>query len=146
MPLHAIRKDNLGAQVWLKALNWAGRKHDIFFLWAHNHTTEDSAGRYGGSLFDRDNYLLVPGDSILVQTPVDSVTKKEPLRFTYVNAGYVKKGYASVFTFTDSQNSGRYDRVRIERFTVNIDDDQNGTFGATLRQNPYEATLSDKHN
>lgn len=66
MPLHALRKDNLGARTWLKALNDAGRKHDIIFLWAHNHTMEERSERKGEEAVDRYSYLLVPGDSIQV--------------------------------------------------------------------------------
>ncbi len=142
MPLHAIRKDNLGAETWVKALNEAGKSHPIIFIWAHNHTLEERAGRDGGEIPDRDNYLLLPGDNIQVQTCVDSISVQERLRFTYVNAGYLKLGYASVVTFSDSRGEGRFDHVRIERFTINEADTLNSTFGNTGRPNPFEFYIS----
>ena len=63
------------------------------------------------------------------------------LRFTYVNAGYIKLGHASVFTFTDTDYSGSYDRVRIERFSLD-DESREASFGNTRYPNPYEARLS----
>lgn len=90
---------------------------------------------------DRYSYLLVPGDSIQVQTCVDSVSVKEPVHFTYVNAGYLKSGYASVVTFTDSRGRGRYDWFRIERFSLQEADTLNRSFGYTGKPNPYFGRL-----
>ncbi|MBQ9462335.1 MAG: metallophosphoesterase [Bacteroidales bacterium] len=144
MPLHAHRKDNLGASVWLKALKRAARRHDVIVLWAHNHTVEQ--GRPGeesseNAHIERSNYLLVPGDSIYVQSPVDSVSVGDVINFTYVNDGYLKLGYGSIVTFTDTRGDGRYDRMRIERFTVNPADSLIGTFGDTRWRNPYVTSL-----
>ena len=61
--------------------------------------------------------------------------------FTYLNAGYIKLGYASVFTFTDTDLSGSYDRVRIERFSLD-DESRESHFGSTRYPNPYEARLN----
>lgn len=149
VPLHAHRGDNVGAETWFKALSVAARAHDILFVWGHNHTLEEMAGRpprEGQSsdknpLLDRDNYLLVPGDRITLQSSVDSVSVTGRLHFTYVNAGYLKLGYGSVVTFTDSRGIGRYDKMKIERFTINEADTLAGVFGNTGRKNPYETAL-----
>ena len=61
--------------------------------------------------------------------------------FTYLNAGYIKLGHASVFTFTDTDLSGSYDRVRIERFSLD-DESLESHFGSTRYPNPYEARLN----
>jgi hypothetical protein len=64
------------------------------------------------------------------------------LNFTYMNAGYLKLGYGSVITFTDSDRHGRYDRMRIQRFSINEADTLAGVFGNTGKKNPYETPLS----
>ena len=144
MPLHAHRKDNLGASVWLGALKKAALRHDVIVIWAHNHTVEQ--GRPGEESGDeahieRSNYLRIPGDSLFVQGPVDSISVGDVINFIYVNDGYIKMGYASVVTFTDTQGDGRYDQLRIERFTLNPADSLIATFGDSRRRNPYVTTL-----
>ena len=147
MPLHAHRKDNLGATVWMDALKRAACYRDIIVLWGHNHTvekgrTEEDIAR--NAAIERKNYLLAPGDSIYVQSPVDSVSVGDVVNFTYVNDGYITLGYASVVTFSDTRGDGRYDRLRIDRVTINPDDTLVGTFGDTRWASPYEATLGTK--
>ena len=149
MPLHAHRHDNVGAQTWFNALSEASLRRDIIFLWGHNHTLEErgSVPPPGGNsadnpLLDRDYYLLVPGETLTVQTAVDSVGVDMRLNFTYMNAGYLKLGYGSVITFTDSGRHGRYDRMRIQRFSINEADTLAGVFGNTGKKNPYETPLS----
>ena len=144
MPLHAHRKDNLGATVWMKALKKAARNRDVIVIWAHNHTVE--RGRKDedvntNALTEWGNYLLAPGDSIYVQSPVDSVSVGDVVNFTYVTDGYLTNGYASVVTFSDTRGNGRYDRMRIERFTINATDPFKGAFGSTRWTNPYEVPL-----
>ena len=153
MPLHAHRRDNKGGQIWFDALDAAARNHAVFFLWGHNHTLEEPrpGPPPGGdnpmpepsedTVNEQDFYLLAPGDSITVQTSVDSISVGRKLRFTYVNAGYIKLGHASVFTFTDTDYSGSYDRVRIERFSLD-EESREASFGNTRYPNPYEARLS----
>ena len=45
VPMHANRRDNLGATAWYNVLTEAAEKHDIVFLWGHNHTNEEMALR-----------------------------------------------------------------------------------------------------
>lgn len=150
VPLHAHRHDNVGAQTWFNALSEASLRRDIIFLWGHNHTLEErgSVPSPGGNsadnpLLDRDYYLLVPGETLTVQTAVDSVGVDMRLNFTYMNAGYLKLGYGSVITFTDSGRHGRrYDRMRIQRFSINEADTLAGVFGNTGKKTPYETSLS----
>ena len=77
-----------------------------------------------------------------VQSAVDSIGVDKRLTFTYVNAGYLKLGYGTVITFSDSRQRGRYDRMRIQRFSINENDTLAGVFGNTGRKNPYETSLS----
>lgn len=144
MPLHAHRKDNLGASVWLEALKQAAGRHNIIFIWAHNHTVEQ--GRKDeeeneDAAIERSNYLLVPGDSIYVQGTAGGKSVGDVINFTYVNDGYITSGYATVVTFSDLRGTGRYDKIRIERVTVNPEDPLIGWFGDTRWSNPYEASL-----
>ena len=136
VPMHTNRGDNGGGLTWYKALATAALTHDVIVLWGHNHTMEEM-----GKPIDLDNYLLTAGDSIDVQG--DSITGvvRCPLNFTYANAGYLKLGYASVITFTDTRRSGHYDTVELRRFSLNTDDTDN-QFGLTGKQNPYVIELS----
>ena len=151
VPLHVNRRDNVGAQTWFDALTQAARYHDVIFLWGHNHTLEEQGSRpprngeqqsQRNPLLDRDYYLLLPGDDMKVQSAVDSIGVDKRLTFTYVNAGYLKLGYGTVITFSDSRQRGRYDRMRIQRFSINENDTLAGVFGNTGRKNPYETSLS----
>ena len=151
VPLHANRRDNLGATVWYQALSEAARQHDVVFLWGHNHSLEESALRQqeeendgkrppGGNLNDRYSYLLTPGERITLQGPADSLTVDGRLDFTYVNAGYLKLGYASVITFSGHARGRGYDRMTIRRFALDPDATEEG-FGYTEHRNPFTMNL-----
>jgi len=105
MPLHSRRGDNVGASVWVTALNAAAEDHDILFLWGHNHTGEDSS--------DTSAYYIAKGGSI---TPAStsgggggrkgssgSSTQSVKIGFTYMNAGYITNGYGSLISITETQ-------------------------------------------
>jgi len=107
MPLHYRRGDNPGASVWITALNAASEDHDILFLWGHNHTGEDSS--------DTSAYYIAKGGSI---TPAStsgsgggggrkgssgSSTQAVTIGFTYMNAGYIKNGYGSLISITETE-------------------------------------------
>ena len=161
VPMHANRQDNLGATAWYNALSEAAVKHDIIFLWGHNHTIEevaqleppqptdsitptiDPASKDSlpppkpmqGNLNDRYCYLLTPGENITLQGTIDSLTVERQLDFTYANAGYLKLGYASVITFTSHTPSGQYDAMTIRRYALNPDSTET-TFGFSNHPNP----------
>ena len=144
MPLHAHRKDNLGASVWVEALNEVGKDRDLLVIFAHNHTVERSRRDENGNqnaTIEYSNYLLVPGDNMTVQSPVDSVSVGAEINFTYVNDGYITDGYSSVVTFTSTRSDGLYDTMNIRRFTINADDKFMGGFGSTRWHDAYEAPL-----
>ena len=80
LPLHERRGDSNGAPAWYAAISAAAEEMDIFFFWAHNHTSEKDV--------DRAAYY-VPNDgseSILIE-----YGDGEPVypKFTYANAGYI---------------------------------------------------------
>ena len=139
VPLHANRGDNPGALAWFDALQTAALSHDVIFLWAHNHTMEEHLAE-GEKAVDRDYYLLAPGDSITLQGTGRTDTVREKVNFTYLNAGYIKLGFVTVITFTDYDRSGAYDRMHIERFSLDEEHPET-TFGDTGRPNPYDAWL-----
>jgi len=136
VPMHAVRRDNLGASTWYNALSEAARDHDVIVLWGHNHTMEEREI----SFEDRNNYLLTPGDEITLQSPVDSVTIARRLPFTYANAGYLKLGRATVITFQCHSPYGHYDTAILRRFALNPDETEQ-EFGTTGRSNPYTLRL-----
>ena len=82
MPIHNRRGDNAGGATWMTALNEVGETHDVVFLWGHNHTGENST--------DTSVYFVNVGGSL---TPQGGSTGT--INFTYMNAGYIKNGYAS---------------------------------------------------
>lgn len=139
VPLHVNRGDNPGGLTWFNALHTAARSHDVIFLWAHNHTMEEHL-QEGEKAVDRDYYLLAPGDSITLQGPKGTDPVREEVNFTYLNAGYIKLGFVTVITFTDYDRSGAYDRMHIERFSLDADHPET-TFGDTGWPNPYDAWL-----
>ena len=163
VPMHANRKDNLGATVWYDALSEAARAHDVIFLWGHNHTIEEDALKQPAdstaqnddaaasdslppkpegisNLNDRYCYLLTPGETINLQGTADSLTVERQLGFTYANAGYLKLGHASVITFTSHNPSGLYDAMTIRRFAL-IPDSTEMAFGFTNHPNPCTLPL-----
>lgn len=149
MPLHVNRSDNKGGLIWFEALSKVAKQHPIIFLWGHNHTLEEKAkditDREDKSLKDRFLYLVTPsdllnpGDNISIQGDGDVVDKK--LNFIYANAGYIKLGYGTVITFTDSKLSGSYDKVTFSRYAID-DVDPETEIGFTGKSNPYTITLN----
>ncbi len=128
VPLHAHRGDNYGAWTWMQALNAAAEEHDVIFLWGHNHTTE--SGKDGREI-ERAHYLRLPGEPLTVQTWEtdgegketgtrirtteageeirEPVTRTAPLRFVYLNAGYITNGVGTVLSFREGKmNVKRY--------------------------------------
>ena len=86
MPMHERRFDNMAAHAWLDALNAAGENLDIVVLWGHNHT--------GQSETDGRNFYVAKGSYMLAE----GMERGIPINFTYMNAGYIKYGMASVIT------------------------------------------------
>ena len=150
MPLHSNRGDNFGGLIWFEALSKAAEKHDVLFLWGHNHTIEEKASdptdRDDVKLKDRFLYLLTPadlltpGDSIEIQGAVKEEVVTKDLTFSYANAGYIKLGYGSIITFSDSTSSGEYDKMTIRRFGIDSVT-QETEIGFTGKSNPYTINL-----
>ena len=126
VPLHARRGDNTGAWTWTKALNMAAEQHDILFLWGHNHTLEVKKERKAA---EQAEYLKMPGESLTVQSVFkddkgefvkkaedELVTRTEPLRFLYMNAGYITEGAGTVLTFADADDDGHWDDLTVRRY------------------------------
>ena len=88
MPIHKRRNDNAGGATWMSALNDAGEDQDIVFLWGHNHTGESSA--------DTSVYYVARGGSLTPQGGSAGT-----INFTYMNAGYIKNGYATQALIND---------------------------------------------
>ena len=88
MPIHKRRGDNAGGATWMSALNEAGEDHDIVYLWGHNHTGENTT--------DKNVYYVARGGSL---TPQGGSTGT--INFTYMNAGYIKNGYATQAVIND---------------------------------------------
>ena len=88
MPIHKRRGDNAGGATWLNALNEVSDDHDVVFLWGHNHT--------GESADDTSVYFVSPGSSITPQGGSSTT-----IQFTYMNAGYIKNGYATMAVISD---------------------------------------------
>lgn len=90
VPLHVRRGDNLGGEIWTKALNTLAESHDVFVVWSHNHTGETEA--------DIDNYMKLSGGSIEAQSSEKEVGKDMVINFNYMNAGYINGGDKTVRT------------------------------------------------
>jgi hypothetical protein len=135
VPMHANRKDNLGATIWCEALNKAAETHDVVMLFGHNHTSENLNDT------DRYYYLVPAGGSMPVQGPDKSGDYSEPvtINFTYMNAGYLTLGYGSLLTFTDVDTDGMYDELTVQRYSTTGKDD---TFGNTDIASPYTINLT----
>lgn len=164
MPLHfnRVRKDNLGGSIWAHALNEAAETHPVIFIWGHNHTVEEKFEKGDtrmASLDDRQFYLDLPGDRV----PFPSGDKKllfnedgspvmDPrghqdfeisheelkVRFTYMNAGYLKLGYATAVTFSDADGDGVYDQAELKRYSLHLKSNKNDLtdFGDTGYKSP----------
>lgn len=87
VPLHYLRKDNLGATYWDEALRYAATgsttgteiKREVVFLHGHNHTNE------------KVEYFMEPGQTITLQGTSASESKDETLTYTYITAGYLNE-------------------------------------------------------
>lgn len=88
MPIHQRRGDNAGGATWMNALNQVGQSRDVVYLWGHNHTGENSS--------DTSVYYVARGGSL---TPQGGSTGT--INFTYMNAGYIKNGYATMALIND---------------------------------------------
>ena len=97
MPLHSQRKDNKGAYLWSKALNYAATgsesgttvSRDVIYLHGHNHTTESNK-----------EYYYAVGSTMNVQDQSQSVSTK--IAYTYLTAGYLNaNSHATQVTITD---------------------------------------------
>ena len=136
VPLHANRKDNIGALTWYEALTAAARTHDLLVLWGHNHTMEEH-----GNDSDQYSYLFTVGDSLDVQGDSTVGVVRRPLNFTYANAGYLKLGRATVVTFFGPHPYAPYERMELRRYSLE-GETQDPSFGLTGKPNPYVITLT----
>ena len=139
VPMHINRADNLGAQIWSDTLNAAAEKHPVIAVFGHNHTTEELASESNPSK-DPIRYLCTPGSRIGVQgadKTADYSGSPAEIRFIYINAGYIKLGYATLLTFTDKDQDGSYDSLIISRYGL----DGNRDFGNTGFRSPIELAL-----
>ena len=93
MPLHANRPDNRGAAVWCAALNEAAERRDVFVFFAHNHSSEHKSGT------DRRYYYVPAGGMLPVQGREKEARAAAPIRFHYLNAGYVLNGCGTLLRF-----------------------------------------------
>jgi len=113
------------------------------------HGTAGDPGESGGPEImappynEQDFYLVLPGDSIPVQTAETGAVDTLLINFTYLNAGYLCNGYASKITFSDIDNNGSYDNVKIARYTVR--DTVISCFGNTGIANPFSIDLTFGH-
>lgn len=65
--------------------------------------------------------------------------QRRQLGFTYANAGYLKLGWSTLVTFSDTDGNGLYDQVQLRRFNVLGNDES--FFGLTGKRNPYTLKL-----
>lgn len=110
MPVHAQRHDNLGAQIWCDALNCAAEKRSVYFFFAHNHHSEErpDAG---------PNYHFIrPGEVIPVQQDNKEEARDNLIRFTYLNAGYVIKGCATLITIESDDHVPDGMKITVKRY------------------------------
>ncbi len=130
VPLHAHRGDNLGAEIWTKALNQATEDHDILVMWGHNHTVEerDKTG------MEQRAYLVMPGSELTVQTAVRSAGSRKKsgnrqaaeetddtsaaveIAFAYMNAGYLNQGIGTLLTFREENGVPGWDTLTAVRY------------------------------
>lgn len=137
-PLHYNREDNPGAETWFKAIEAAAKNRDIIFFYAHNHSIEERDDSAMVSI-ETNSHMMLPGDSITVQGDGLEGTPRHKLNFIYANAGYLKLGWSSLVTFTDTDIDGNLDYVSIQRFNILGEDDS--YFGTTDKKNPLVMKL-----
>lgn len=153
IPMHMHRGDSYGGEIWVDALNFAADRHNVIFLWGHNHTIEDPEtkdkenNQYDASKFV--NYCLKPKDKITVQKKTMASESKQSvqkeLKFHYLNAGYITWGFSSILTFIDDNNDSTYERAIFRKYDLN-GNYRKGTLGGetvnNLKEEPYIITLS----
>lgn len=132
IPLHAHRTDNLGAELWTHAFNEAAKKHDLFVFFGHNHTAEHLTP------LERACYFVPSGNLLSVQSEEKEVQPVIPIRFTYLNAGYVANGCGTLLTLSDENNDEQYDTLTIQRYSLS---EENTRFGSTDYINPQHLML-----
>ena len=120
---------------WFEALSHAAKTHDVIVFYGHNHSLEER-----GDSLDRNSYLLVPGDSISIQGDKIQGVQQRQLNFAYANAGYLKLGWSTLVTFSDTDGNGHHDHMQLRRFNVLGDDDS--YFGLTGKRTPYILRLN----
>lgn len=134
MPIHANRNDNPGGLRWFQALSKAAQKHDIVLFFGHNHTPEER-----GDSADQKVYLLAPGDSISVQGDSIEGAQRLQLNFTYANAGYLKLGWCTLVTFSDTDGDGQHDYLLLRRYSAH--GNRATHMGTTSKYNPWRLNL-----
>lgn len=134
VPMHSHRGDNPGGIYWFEALSRAAETHDIIFFFGHNHSLEER-----GDSLDQNFYLLTAGDSISIQGNQLQGVQRRQLGFTYANAGYLKLGWSTLVTFSDTDGNGLYDQAQLRRFNVLGNDES--FFGLAGKRNPYTLKL-----
>lgn len=132
IPMHRHRRDNLGAAVWCRALNEAGKTRTVVVFFAHNHTAEHQTA------LDRQFYLVPTGAVMEVQGDQREESFETRLDFTYLNAGYILKGCGTLLTLRDEDGDGTYDKLTVQRYTCCPED---ASFGDTGFVSPYTITL-----
>ena len=101
VPLHYKRGDNLGADYWNKALNYAATGYDVVdentpitrqvcYIYGHNHTV------------DKNEYFTAPGDTIDVQLAGKENHAESVIQYSYLTGGYLNENHtASLITVKD---------------------------------------------
>ncbi len=137
VPMHAHRGDNPGGLRWFEVLSHAAETHDVIVFYGHNHSLEER-----GDSLDQHSYLLVPGDSISIQGDSIQGVQQRQLNFAYANAGYLKLGWSTLVTFSDTDGNGHHDQMLLRRFNVLGGDES--YFGLTGKRNPYTLILKNE--
>lgn len=125
VPLHYARKDNTGAVIWSKALNYAATgsetteagaavTRNVVFFHGHNHTTESKTGSYSGEFY-------IPCGAKMEVGATSDVWSN--IYYTYTTAGYLKQNTTAT-------------QVTIDEDTVDLDKYQKGK----KSDNVYDST------
>lgn len=85
MPMHYLRKDNLGAAIWHEAINQVATAggsepiRNVFFFHGHNHTA------------DSTEYIYEPGSSVAIHGFGEDGQSEDTIFYTYITAGYLNE-------------------------------------------------------
>lgn len=115
VPLHYARKDNKGAEIWNKALNYAATgtetteegaaiTRNVIYMHGHNHTTESKTGTYSGEFY-------IPCGSQMEVGATEGVWST--IYYTYTTAGYLNQNTTATL-------------VTVDEDSVDLDKYQNG--------------------